>query len=191
MCMYMCMYRYIYVYVFVGTYMCMYLWKRQRLMALAKRWALSLCMYTCTYIHTWALSLCIYTCTYIHTYIHVCTNICIYIYIYICMHSFIHIWEAEELHRLCLCLFCLYWQMISFLQGRMPRTIECELSEDLVDMCIPGDEVRASYICVCVCVYVCSRLHVSSYTFKAWFSEVQILRWSMFPTILKRDSHKC
>lgn len=24
----------------------------------------------------------------------------------------------------------------------MPRTIECELTEDLVDMCIPGDEVR-------------------------------------------------
>lgn len=25
--------------------------------------------------------------------------------------------------------------------GRMPRTIECELTDDLVDKCIPGDEV--------------------------------------------------
>ena len=28
--------------------------------------------------------------------------------------------------------------------GRMPRTIECELSDDLVDKCIPGDEVTVS-----------------------------------------------
>jgi len=24
-------------------------------------------------------------------------------------------------------------------EGRVPRTVECELSEDLVDACIPGD----------------------------------------------------
>jgi DNA replicative helicase MCM subunit Mcm2 (Cdc46/Mcm family) len=29
-------------------------------------------------------------------------------------------------------------------EGRMPRTIECELSEDLVDHCVPGDEVTVS-----------------------------------------------
>jgi DNA replicative helicase MCM subunit Mcm2 (Cdc46/Mcm family) len=27
--------------------------------------------------------------------------------------------------------------------GRMPRTIECELIDDLVDKCIPGDEVQS------------------------------------------------
>ncbi|KAH9331564.1 hypothetical protein KI387_003672, partial [Taxus chinensis] len=26
-------------------------------------------------------------------------------------------------------------------EGRMPRTVECELTEDLVDACIPGDVV--------------------------------------------------
>jgi DNA helicase MCM8 len=26
-------------------------------------------------------------------------------------------------------------------EGRMPRTIECELSQDLVDQCVPGDEI--------------------------------------------------
>lgn len=29
-------------------------------------------------------------------------------------------------------------------EGRMPRTIECELTEDLVDNCVPGDEVTVS-----------------------------------------------
>ena len=29
-------------------------------------------------------------------------------------------------------------------EGRMPRTIECELTDDLVDKCIPGDEVTIS-----------------------------------------------
>ena len=26
-------------------------------------------------------------------------------------------------------------------EGRVPRTVECELTEDLVDLCIPGDIV--------------------------------------------------
>ena len=30
--------------------------------------------------------------------------------------------------------------------GRMPRTIECELTDDLVDKCIPGDEIAISGI---------------------------------------------
>ena len=31
-------------------------------------------------------------------------------------------------------------------EGRVPRTIECELTEDLVDSCIPGDVVRVTGI---------------------------------------------
>lgn len=26
-------------------------------------------------------------------------------------------------------------------EGRLPRTVECELTEDLVDVCVPGDVV--------------------------------------------------
>lgn len=33
--------------------------------------------------------------------------------------------------------------------GRMPRTIECELTDDLVDKCIPGDEVGLVSSAVC------------------------------------------
>lgn len=29
-------------------------------------------------------------------------------------------------------------------EGRVPRTVECELIEDLVDTCIPGDVVTVS-----------------------------------------------
>ena len=29
-------------------------------------------------------------------------------------------------------------------QGRIPRTIDCELTEDLVDKCVPGDVVTLS-----------------------------------------------
>ena len=31
-------------------------------------------------------------------------------------------------------------------EGKMPRTVECELADDLVDSCIPGDEVTVSGI---------------------------------------------
>lgn len=31
-------------------------------------------------------------------------------------------------------------------EGRVPRTVECELSEDLVDACIPGDVVTVTGI---------------------------------------------
>lgn len=31
-------------------------------------------------------------------------------------------------------------------EGRVPRTVECELTEDLVDMCIPGDVVTVTGI---------------------------------------------
>mmetsp|Transcript_40410 Transcript_40410/g.92235 ORF Transcript_40410/g.92235 Transcript_40410/m.92235 type:complete len:536 (-) Transcript_40410:110-1717(-) len=31
-------------------------------------------------------------------------------------------------------------------EGKMPRTVECELSDDLVDSCIPGDEVTVTGI---------------------------------------------
>lgn len=31
-------------------------------------------------------------------------------------------------------------------EGRMPRTVECELAEDLVDACIPGDVVTVTGI---------------------------------------------
>lgn len=31
-------------------------------------------------------------------------------------------------------------------EGRVPRTVECELSEDLVDSCIPGDIVTVTGI---------------------------------------------
>jgi DNA helicase MCM8 len=30
--------------------------------------------------------------------------------------------------------------------GRVPRTVECELTEDLVDLCVPGDIVSISGI---------------------------------------------
>lgn len=29
-------------------------------------------------------------------------------------------------------------------EGRVPRTVECELTEDLVDACIPGDVVTVT-----------------------------------------------
>lgn len=31
-------------------------------------------------------------------------------------------------------------------EGRVPRTVECELTEDLVDACIPGDVVTVTGI---------------------------------------------
>lgn len=31
-------------------------------------------------------------------------------------------------------------------EGRVPRTVECELMEDLVDTCIPGDVVTVTGI---------------------------------------------
>lgn len=31
-------------------------------------------------------------------------------------------------------------------EGRVPRTVECELTEDLVDLCIPGDVVTVTGI---------------------------------------------
>jgi len=31
-------------------------------------------------------------------------------------------------------------------EGRVPRTVECELMEDLVDICIPGDVVTVTGI---------------------------------------------
>lgn len=31
-------------------------------------------------------------------------------------------------------------------EGRVPRTVECELMEDLVDACIPGDVVTVTGI---------------------------------------------
>lgn len=31
-------------------------------------------------------------------------------------------------------------------EGRVPRTVECELTEDLVDACIPGDIVTVTGI---------------------------------------------
>lgn len=31
-------------------------------------------------------------------------------------------------------------------EGRVPRTVECELTEDLVDACIPGDVVTVAGI---------------------------------------------
>lgn len=31
-------------------------------------------------------------------------------------------------------------------EGRVPRTVECELTEDLVDVCIPGDVVTVTGI---------------------------------------------
>lgn len=31
-------------------------------------------------------------------------------------------------------------------EGRVPRTVECELTQDLVDVCIPGDVVTVTGI---------------------------------------------
>ena len=31
-------------------------------------------------------------------------------------------------------------------EGRMPRTVECELKDDLIESCIPGDVVTCSGI---------------------------------------------
>lgn len=39
--------------------------------------------------------------------------------------------------------------------GRMPRTIECELTDDLVDKCIPGDEV----LLACAFLFVTRCIH--------------------------------
>ena len=46
--------------------------------------------------------------------------------------------------------------------GRIPRTVEVELHEDLVDTCIPG--VCLCFVCVCVCVCVCVfiKLHITA-----------------------------
>ena len=33
--------------------------------------------------------------------------------------------------------------------GRVPRTLECELTEDLVDCCVPGDVVTINGIVKC------------------------------------------
>lgn len=33
--------------------------------------------------------------------------------------------------------------------GRVPRSLECELTEDLVDLCVPGDVVTINGIVKC------------------------------------------
>lgn len=39
-------------------------------------------------------------------------------------------------------------------EGRVPRTVECELTEDLVDACIPGDVVTVTGIIKSINSYV-------------------------------------
>lgn len=36
--------------------------------------------------------------------------------------------------------------MFQYENGRTPRTLECELTEDLVNSCIPGDDITITGI---------------------------------------------
>lgn len=61
---------------------------------------------------------------------------------------------VEVLHKYCHWIHCLFinFRIQELLksehheEGRVPRTVECELTQDLVDACIPGDIVTVTGI---------------------------------------------